>query len=47
MVTGALERAGRAAQVSYNRAMIGGAPAHRFWYGWKMWSFALTFTWHA
>ena len=22
-------------------------PVHRFWYGWKMWSFAFTATWHA
>jgi len=24
-----------------------GARHHRFWYGWKMWSFAFTATWHA
>jgi len=22
-------------------------PVQRFWYGWKMWSFAFTATWHA
>jgi len=26
---------------------VGARAVQRFWYGWKMWSFAFTATWHA
>src|SRR2546430_5769028 len=28
-------------------SMSGARAVQRFWYGWKMWSFAFTATWHA
>ena len=36
---------GRAVMARYS--MSGARAVQRFWYGWKMWSFAFKATWHA